>query len=395
MRRIARIQQPSAVLTKCLHAQPPHSLRCRAAVVATSSFSSRPRAFSTTPAHSGQSWPEDKAGKSVESPAETHIRSQPPRQPAARSHVPTQASEAPQTIETDLVLPPVESTIAPRPEDLDASEYSVAENAAGLPVVGGLKGWFAEDQDNDHWGPSKSFAGFAPEARITDPAQLELCVRRAIVEALAVQSAGVAGLLVESWRADGGWERVLGLGVKVDAEGQATLEGDVRGVVEGLVGDVGAREEILPVEQAREMVRVTNTDWKLISLKDAKLKFAVMKRVFQLTGHAIPDAKLLNVRTMGALLATVVKPEPARKVYEAVQQRGELTKLPNVSMYPKRRTPVDVAKDLGRWKIVEQELQKRGLPVLGSDSVDKFREAEWYHGPQPDKKDKKKGRRRR
>lgn len=121
----------------------------------------------------------------------------------------------------------------------------------------------------------------------------------------------------------------------------------------------------------------------------------VAKRVFQLAGQHIPDAKLLHIQTAGGLLATVVKPEPARRVYEAVQQRGELNKLPNVSVYSKRRTPVDVAKDLGRWKIVEQELQKRGLPVLGPDSVDKFREAEWLHGPQPDKKDKKKGRRRR
>lgn len=121
----------------------------------------------------------------------------------------------------------------------------------------------------------------------------------------------------------------------------------------------------------------------------------VAKRVFQLSGQQIHDAKLLSIQTAGGLLATVVKPEPARKVYEAVQQRGELDKLPNVSVYAKRRTPVDVAKDLGRWKVVEEELQKRGLPVLGPDSVDKFREREWYHGPQPDKKDKKKGRRRR
>lgn len=97
---------------------------------------------------------------------------------------------------------------------------------------------------------------------------------------------------------------------------------------------------------------------------------------------------------MGGLLATVVKPEPARKVYEAVQRRGELAKLPNVSVYESRRTPVHVAKDLGRWKVIEKELEKRGLPVLGPDNVDKFREREWFHGPQPEKKEKKRGRRK-
>ncbi|KAJ4417146.1 hypothetical protein N0V82_006346 [Gnomoniopsis sp. IMI 355080] len=336
---------------------------------------------------------EDKVEVTGETPAETTIESQPTLQPGEPSPVPDQAFEAPEIIETDLVLPPARRAIAPRPDDLKPSEYVAADSAAKLPVVGGLKGWFTEGPGDDHWGPSKSFVGFAPKNKVTDPAQLELCVRRAVLEALAVMSStGDEGLLVESWRADGGWERVLGLGVKVDGNGQATVEGDVRGVVEGLVGDVGAREKMLPVGQAREILTMTNKDWKLVPLKDAKLKFAVTKRVYQLTGHAIPDAKLLNVQTTGGLLATVVKPEPPRKVYEAVQQRGELNKLPNVAVYSKRRTPVDVARAVGRWKIVKQELQKRGLPVLGADKFDKFREGEWYRGPQPDNKDKKRRR---
>lgn len=185
------------------------------------------------------------------------------------------AAADPQMIETDLVLPPTERTKAPRPEELDESEYAAAASAAGLPVVGGLKGWFAQD---DHWGPSKNFVGFASETKVTDSAQLELCVRRAVLEALAVRSAGVEGLLVESWRADGGWERALGLGVKVDAEGNATVEGDARGVLEGLAGDQGAREEMMPAEQAREILQMTNKDWKQVSLQDSRLKFAVSQR---------------------------------------------------------------------------------------------------------------------
>lgn len=211
-----------------------------------------------------------------EMPADTVVESQHTLQPGEQSSILDQASEDPQIIETDLVLPPAQRTVAPRPDDLTRAEYVEANSATDLPVVGGLQGWFAEGQGDDHWGPSKSFVGFAPETKVTDPAQLELCVRRAVLEALAVlSSTGVEGLLEESWRADGGWERVLGLSVKVDGEGQATVEGDVRSVVEGLVGDVGAREEMLPVGQAREIVTMTNKDWKLVPLKDAKLKFAV------------------------------------------------------------------------------------------------------------------------
>lgn len=272
MRRIARIQQPSAALTKCLHAQPTHSVRPGvAAVAATSCLASRPRAFSTTPTRSGHPTHPRLADQASTTSLETAAESQSSLQPTPARAV------APQTIATDLVLPPRKVTTAPRPDDLESTDYVEANSAAGLPVVGGLKGWFAAEEDagNDHWGPSKSFAGFASEAGDMHPAQLEVCVRRAVLEALAIRSAGDEELLVESWRADGGWERVLGLEVQVNGEGEATVKGDVSGVVEGLVGDVGAREETMAVDEARELVVVTNTDWKLIPLKDAKLKFAV------------------------------------------------------------------------------------------------------------------------
>lgn len=203
--------------------------------------------------------------------------------------------DAPQMIETDLVLPPTERTKAPRPEELNESVYVAAESAAGLPVVGGLKGWFAED---GHWGPSKNFAGFAAETKVTDPAQLEICVRRAILEALAVRNAGVEGLLVESWRADGGWDRALGLGVKVAADGKATLEGDAVAVVEGLGGDEGVREEMMPAEQAKEIVQMTSREWKQVSLKDARLKFAVSHALFQSMGSTVMGKTETNSAAM-------------------------------------------------------------------------------------------------
>lgn len=114
--------------------------------------------------------------------------------------------------------------------------------------------------------------------------------------------------------------------------------------------------------------------------------------MYQLTGHAIPDIKLLHVHCAGQLLALIVAPPPPRTVYEAVQQRGELSKLPNVTIHEKRRTPVDEAKSVGRWKIIEEELNRRGLPVLGKDKVDGFKEREWYRGPKPDKKNKRRRR---
>jgi hypothetical protein len=42
-----------------------------------------------------------------------------------------------------------------------------------------------------------------------------------------------------------------------------------------------------------------------------------------------------------------------------------LVHLPNVKIYAKRQTPIDRHKEVGRWKIIEAELRKRGLPVTG------------------------------
>lgn len=111
----------------------------------------------------------------------------------------------------------------------------------------------------------------------------------------------------------------------------------------------------------------------------------VAKRFYQLTGNAIPDAKLLQITNVRSLIETVTKPPPPTKVYEAVTQSGELDSLPNVTVHARRRTPVDKAVDLGRWKVVEQELEKRGLPVLGKDHdvADKYRKKEWFRGPLP------------
>lgn len=100
----------------------------------------------------------------------------------------------------------------------------------------------------------------------------------------------------------------------------------------------------------------------------------------------------MHIKTAAQLLETIAKPPAPRKVIDAIHQRGELTKLPNVEVFATRRTPVHAAKKVGSWKVIEKELEKRGLPVLGKDKIDGFREREWFRGPMPAKKDRKKRR---
>ena len=77
-----------------------------------------------------------------------------------------------------------------------------------------------------------------------------------------------------------------------------------------------------------------------------------------MTGHTIPDSKLHSIYTAGHLVSYLVKPPPATKVAEAIEQQGELTRLPNVQVYATRRTPVHKHQQVGRWKVIEEELKK-------------------------------------
>lgn len=206
--------------------------------------------------------------------------------------------EAPE-VETDLVLPPEEVAVAQREDELEAEgvRYKPADTAHGLEVVGGLGGWFERDE---HWGASKRYAGFAPTSRVADPALLELNVRRAVAEALAVAAAaaaasGAAGgdkapLLTGLWERGGreDAERALGLRLEVREDGAVgVVAADAEGVVRALRWDpdalgssvAAAGEEVgkqqFSPDEAREIVRAWDEGWKKISLHDAQLKFAV------------------------------------------------------------------------------------------------------------------------
>ena len=93
----------------------------------------------------------------------------------------------------------------------------------------------------------------------------------------------------------------------------------------------------------------------------------------QLTGLRIPDSAIKLAKTAQALLAHLVKPQKPRKLIDALKQKEELLNLPNVSVYAKRITPIDKHKSVGRWKVIEQELIERDLPVTGHDNGNRMR----------------------
>lgn len=65
---------------------------------------------------------------------------------------------------------------------------------------------------------------------------------------------------------------------------------------------------------------------------------------------------------------------------EVIESGGDLLNLPNVQVYSRRVTPVDKHKMVGRWKVIVQELEKRGLPATGTGKYDKAKERHYLLG---------------
>lgn len=102
-------------------------------------------------------------------------------------------------------------------------------------------------------------------------------------------------------------------------------------------------------------------------LENLPQKFAILKRVTQLTGHRIPDPHIRDLKSLGHLNAYLVaktKPKP-QKIAEKLLLQGQLAGMPNVKVMGRRQTVVDRETSVGRWKVIERELDARGLPVLG------------------------------
>lgn len=144
--------------------------------------------------------------------------------------------------------------------------------------------------------------------------------------------------------------------------------------------------------------------WSNVSISHPFVKLAVMRRVTQLTGHVFPDTIIQSASTIGDLSRHLIKlaqkpktlyeelvgPAPAAEskslleellgedsvtetrgnallnlTFVPGQRKGPLTGLPNVVVSGKRVTPIDKEKAVGRWKVIEAELDRRRLPVIG------------------------------
>lgn len=85
----------------------------------------------------------------------------------------------------------------------------------------------------------------------------------------------------------------------------------------------------------------------------------------QLTGVRIPDPSIDDINSAKALLGFLVKKPKAKKLAQSLMADENLQNLPNVKIMDRRYTPIDKEKQVGRWKVIEKELKRQGLPVTG------------------------------
>ncbi|KAI1270836.1 ribosomal subunit 39S-domain-containing protein [Xylaria sp. FL0933] len=288
---------------------------------------------------------------------------------------------------------PPERIEAARVEDVADPTYAPASSAAGLKTVGGLSDWWSRPQN---WGAGGDFLGFRPRDKVVEPSLIEAAVRRAIIEAFALREVGRDEDLVGVWpttvsKAD--LQGLLAWDVK-SAEDGVVLGGDAATVAEGLrwkdEGDVAAGEEgqdqivfseALTAEEATALSQTWNPSWKAISLADPRIRFAVTKRVFQLTGQLVPDHQLQSINTVQTLLHVLKKPpKPATLTQELQKRHPDLLALPNVTVAQKRVTKGDKEVALGRFKLMQEEFKKRQLPTYGHGYARKGKETSRLRG---------------
>ena len=115
-----------------------------------------------------------------------------------------------------------------------------------------------------------------------------------------------------------------------------------------------------------ELISTWDPTWTKTSLRDPAIKFAVIKRMMQLSGIRIPDNIITSTETIRSLLNHIIKPPKSHKLVEALSQNEELLGLPNVSVFPRRITLCDKEKAVGRWKLIESEFEARGLTPISA-----------------------------
>lgn len=83
------------------------------------------------------------------------------------------------------------------------------------------------------------------------------------------------------------------------------------------------------------------------------------------TSARVSDYTLFTSATFKKLRDAMLKKPEAKKLAKELGVARQISQLPNVKIASKRVTPIHKEKTVGRWKLIQRQLQDRGLPVTG------------------------------
>lgn len=206
-------------------------------------------------------------------------------EPEAQSNLPEEALESrprhdktPAAVRDSRLTLPSRRTEAAAEKELQSSDptYVPATEAEGLEEIAPLNTWWEQP---GHWGDESVYKGFGSTDKVVEKEILEVYLRRAVVEALALQQTGVFSEWATKKWSEGGSRNELdqALAVQVEVQdGKATLKGDASSIVEALTSESQEAESTASVtaEEAKEMIKSWDPSWKNIAL-DNSLRFAV------------------------------------------------------------------------------------------------------------------------
>ncbi|MCJ1438599.1 hypothetical protein MMC27_007989 [Xylographa pallens] len=291
----------------------------------------------------------------------------------------------------------------PLPSSAAYANYVPATTWDGLDHIGGATGWWEEAWDEEH-----QFISFMRPTKLELNDDVKRAIRRAIVEVYMLKQVNKPLAEVTQFPLDSQFDFSSVAFVKAEngiisidngdienkssildamtqSDGVAEVEveastdmqskddlsredleshlkfGDIAIAPDNIEGDLlNGGETKKPVFSQAE-----DETWMGISLEDQMMKFAVLKRVMQLSGRRIADPVIGRIHTVANLVEHLTEKPKPKKLAEQLLAKPALANMPNVQIFDRRHTPVDKEKEVGRWKIIERELMRRGLPVTG------------------------------
>ncbi|MCJ1239169.1 hypothetical protein MMC14_007162 [Varicellaria rhodocarpa] len=280
-------------------------------------------------------------------------------------------------------------------------DYVPASTWDGLEQIGGATGWWEDAWDKQH-----QFTGFMTTEKLQSRSDLEDAIRQALIEVYTLAKAclpltravhalddqiipdfsgvrfGVRGQrvdvfypseqirqdILDSTSAPRNRVKEVLEAQSESKTSEAAETTDLQSVQETSIDELLLEEEAKVEDLSHEDESFTGRDesWMAVPLGKPAIKFAILKRVMQLTGKRIPDPAIPDIKHGKALLTHLItKPKPM-KLAESLLNKTDLLSIPNVQILDRRFTPIDKEKEVGRWKVIEQELKTRGLPVTGN-----------------------------